>query len=347
MLDGPAYKTSSVKTPKKILIIKPSSLGDVVHGLPFLNAVSHCFPESEIHWVIARGLEGLLEGNPMVKRLIVINKDIWKKISRAADTVLDVNRLFREIRKEGYDLAIDLQGLLRSGLISMASGAPVRIGFAEAREGSRFLYTDRVKGGRDLHAVDRYLKIAAAMGCDTDKVAFPFPFFRSEDSWVSSFIRDLREYAVLVPGARWKTKVWPAEYFGKVASMIPMRSVVVGSSADIGVAEEIVATSGGKAVSVAGKTTLKELIEIMRGARIAISNDSGPMHIAAAVGVTVIAIFGPTSPQRTGPYGKSHLIIQSGAVCSPCFKKNCVDLKCMREVMPEDVGKKAMDVLKS
>ncbi len=336
-----------MKSPKKILIVKPSSLGDVVHSLPFLNAVSHCFPESEIHWVIASGLEGLLEGNPMVSRVIVINKDIWKKISHAADTVLDVKRLFREIRKERYDLAIDLQGLLRSGLITIASGAPVRIGFAEAREGSRFFYTDRVKGGRDLHAVDRYLKIAAAMGCETDKVAFPLPFFNSKGSWVRSFMNDLSEYVVLVPGARWKTKVWPAENFGRVASMIPVRSVVVGSSADKGFADEIVSSSGGKAVSVVGKTTFPELIEIMRGCRLAVSNDSGPMHIAAAVGVPVIAIFGPTSPQRTGPYGKSHLIVQSGAACSPCFKKKCADLKCMKNVTPEEVGKRVREVLKS
>lgn len=345
MLDGSVHKKSFVKLPRKILIIKPSSLGDVVHSLPFLNAVRHCFPESEIHWVIAKGLEDLLEGNPMVGRLIAINKDLWKKISRAADTARDVKRLFGEIRKERYDLAIDLQGLLRSGLITMASGAPVRLGFAEAREGSRFFYTDRVKGGRDLHAVDRYLKIAAAMGCESDKTVFPLPPFKNEGSWVRSFLKDLGEYAVLVPGARWKTKIWPAENFGKVASMIPMRSVVVGSSADTEFANEIVSSSRGRAVSVAGKTALTELVEIMRGARLAISNDSGPMHIAAAVGVPVIAIFGPTSPERTGPYGKSHFIVRSGAKCSPCFKKKCADLKCMKDVTPEEVGKKVSELL--
>jgi heptosyltransferase-1 len=328
-----------VKPPKKILIVKPSSLGDVVHSLPFLSSLKSCFPNSEIHWVIAKGLEGLLDGNPMISRLIVINKDVWKKISRAADTVREVKGLFREIRQERYDLVVDLQGLLRSGLITMASRAPVRIGFKEAREGSRFFYTETVRGGKDLHAVDRYLKVAGSLGCEATDAVFPFPLIKDGDSWVNAFKSDLREYIVLVPGARWNTKIWAAENFGKTASMLPLRSVVLGSGADKGIAEKVVGSSRGKAVSVAGKTGLTELIEIIRGARLAISNDSGPMHIAAALGVPVVAIFGPTSPERTGPYGGSHIIIRSGAACSPCFKKKCGDLRCMKEVTAEGVGK--------
>ena len=347
MLDSPAHTISLAKSPRKILIVKPSSLGDVVHSLPFLNSIRSCFPNSEIHWVIAKGLEGLLDGNPMISRLIVVNKDVWKKISHAADTVLEVKRLFKEIRKERYDLVIDLQGLLRSGLITMASAAPVRIGFTEAREGSRFFYTDKVRGGKDLHAVDRYLKVAVALGCEADGAVFPFPLITGGDSWVKQFKRDLNEYIVLVPGARWETKIWPAENFGKVASLLPVRSVVVGSGGDKGIAEKVVGSSRGRAVSVAGKTSLTELIEIMRGARLAISNDSGPMHIAAAFGVPVVAIFGPTSPERTGPYGSSHNIVRSGAACAPCFKKKCRDLKCMKGVTPEEVGKRVRELFEA
>jgi heptosyltransferase-1 len=344
---APTHTISLVKTPKKILIVKPSSLGDVVHSLPFLYSMKSCFPRSEIHWVIAKGLEGLLDGNPMINRLIVINKDVWKKISHAADTVREVRRLFKEIREERYDLVVDLQGLLRSGLITMASSAPARIGFTEAREGSSFFYTDKVRGGKGRHAVDRYMKIAVALGCEKVGAVFPFPPFKNGDSWVRSFKRDLKEYVVIVPGARWETKIWPAENFGKVASLLPVRSVVVGSSADIGIGEKIVSSSRGRAVSVAGKTTLTELIEIMKGARLAISNDSGPMHIAAAFGVPVVAIFGPTSPERTGPYGSSHVIIRSGAACAPCFKKKCADLKCMKEVTPEEVGKRVRELFEA
>ena len=345
MFRAPAHNIPLVKSPGKILIVKPSSLGDVVHSLPFLSSIRSCFPKSEIHWVIAKGLEGLLDGNPMISRLFVINKDLWKKISHAADTVLEVKRLFKEIRAERYDLVVDLQGLLRSGLITMASRAPVRIGFTEAREGSGFFYTAKVRGGKDLHAVDRYMKIAAALGCETAGAVFPLPSFGNRDEWLKSFRKDFDEYVVIVPGARWDTKIWPAAHFGEVASRLPVRSVVVGSGADKGIAEEVVGSSRGKAVSLAGRTTLTELIEIMMGARLVISNDSGPMHIAAAVGVPVVAIFGPTSPERTGPYGDSHTIIRSGAACSPCFKKKCGDLKCMKEVKPSEVYKKVRHLL--
>jgi heptosyltransferase-1 len=318
--------------PPKILIVKPSSLGDVVHGLPFLNSIKSYFPEAEIHWVISKGLEGLLEGHPMINRLIIINKDMWKKISRTGETIREVRQLFKELRNENYDLVIDLQGLLRSGIITRVTGAPVRIGFKEAREGSRFFYTHKVEGGKDIHAVDRYLKIAEFLGCDISNVCFPLPLF--------SHFSLPDDYAVIVPGARWETKRWPAERFGELVAMLPLKSIIVGSKADINIADKIVSLSNGKAFSLAGKTTLKDLIEIMRGARFVVSNDSGPMHIAVASGTPVIAIFGPTSPRRTGPYGNDHIVIESSLECSPCFKKKCKKFDCMDAITVDMVMEK-------
>lgn len=320
------------RSPKKILIVKPSSLGDVVHSLPFLNAVKSGFPKAEIHWVIARGLEGLLEGHPMIDRLIVINKDDWKRAAKAGKTAAEIGRLFKSLREECYDLVVDLQGLFRSGIITMATGAPMRMGFEEAREGSRFFYNRRITGGKETHAVDRYLKVAGALGCDTGEAVFPFPLVKSEAEEVSRLQESLKEYAVVVPGARWETKVWPAGNFGKVASMLPWKTVVIGSRADEQKAEEVVRASGGKAFSLAGKTSLRELIAIMRQAKLVISNDSGPMHIAAGFNVPVVAIFGPTSPRRTGPYGEGHIIVTSDVDCAPCFRKRCGDLKCMEGI---------------
>ena len=327
-----------IKNPQKILIVKPSSLGDVVHSLPFLNAMKTCFPEAEIHWVIAKGLEGLLDGNPMIKRLWVINKDAWKKIDNAKNTVTEIRNLFKGLKKEKFDLVIDLQGLLRSGIITKATGAPVRIGFQEAREGSRFFYTHKVKGGKDIHAVDRYLKIASFLGCDVSDVSFPFS--PESSSIFNSQLLTLnlpKEYAVIVPGARWKTKRWPPEKFGELASRLPVQSVIVGSKADKDIADLIVSLSEGKTISLAGKTSLKELIAVMRKAKFVISNDSGPMHIAAALGIPVYAIFGPTDPLRTGPYGKGHTIIRAAIPCAPCFKKTCEDVKCLEGLSADKV----------
>ncbi len=330
---------------RKILIVKPSSLGDVVHSLPFLNAVKHCFPTAEIHWVIAKGLEGLLEEHPMVTKCIVINKDLWKKISRAGDTVAEIRELYRRLRSEHYDLVVDLQGLLRSGLITMATHAPKRVGFAEAREGSRLFYTEKVKGGRDLHAVDRYMKIAAYLGCPAAESGLLFPLPQKQSDRMTRIRTDLQEYAVIVPGARWRTKIWPPENFGKVAARLPIRSVVIGGGSDRAIAGEVVSASSGHAQSLAGETDLSELIELMRGARIVITNDSGPMHIAAALNVPVIAVFGPTSPVLTGPYGKGHVSMQSKEPCAPCFKRECADMKCMHGITPEAVAEKVRAIL--
>lgn len=330
----------------KILIVKPSSLGDVVHSLPFLNAIDTCFPQAEIHWVIAKGLEGLLEGHPMIERLIIINKDLWKQITLVGNTLKEIRELFSQLRREKYDMVIDLQGLLRSGLITWATDAPVRVGFSEAREGSRLFYTKKVTGGKEIHAVERYMKVAAELGCeDLDRV-FPFPPSDGSDSEVKK-LAGPGPYAVLVPGARWKTKVWPAESFGKVAAMLPLRSVVVGGDADRVIADEVVLNSGGKARSLAGQTGLRTLTEIMRTAKVVITNDSGPMHIAAALNIPVIAIFGPTSPGRTGPYGAGHVVLQSKAGCVPCFRRKCRDsLQCMQDVTPEAVCQAALEVLR-
>ena len=322
---------------RKILVVKPSSLGDIVHSLPFLNSIKACFPKAEIHWVIAKGLEGLLECHPMVDRLIIINKDMWKKLSRTKETIKEVKQLLKDIRNERYDLAVDLQGLLRSGVITMASRAPLRIGFSEAREGSRLFYNVRVEGGRDVHAVERYMKIAGALGCDEKNILFPFSLCNSELHTIEDMRSEIKEYAVIVPGARWDTKIWAAGNFGRIASLLPIRSIVIGSRSDTLRAEEVVQTSGGKAISLAGRTSLKELIEVMRHARLVISNDSGPMHIAAGFQVPVVAIFGPTSPVRTGPYGTSNIVVESNAECAPCFRKKCKDMKCMRGITAEYV----------
>ena len=332
-----------ITSPQKILIVKPSSLGDVVHSLPFLNAIRKRYPEAEIHWVIFKGFEGLLEGHTMIHKLWIVDKTSWTKFNRAIDTISEIKSLLRDLKEERFDLVVDLQGLLRSGIITAATGAPVRIGFKEAREGSRVFYTDKVPGGRDIHAVDRYLKVAEFLGCDTSEVIFPLPPFEKASSFeniISSFIlhpSSFEEYVVIVPGARWMTKRWPPEYFGKLASLLHLRSIIVGSKGDVNIANKIVARSQGKSFSLAGKTDLKELIAVIKGSKFLVTNDSGPMHIAAASGVPVFAIFGPTDPARTGPYGKGHTIIRADIECAPCFKKTCDDLKCMESISAEKV----------
>jgi lipopolysaccharide heptosyltransferase I len=331
---------------KKKLIIKPSSLGDVVHSLAFLNAIKTCYPDASIHWVLSKGLEDLLDGHPMIEKLWIIDKDKWKSPSHFLKTIIEFRNLSKSLKAENFDLVVDLQGLFRSGLIASLTKARDIIGFREAREGSRFFYTRQIEGGNKIHAVDRYLRIAGSLGCNVSDIRFPLNTSNNFGELKNKFsLPD--EYIIVVPGARWNTKRWPAERFGKVSSELNVRSVIVGSGSDSEVAEVAKNNSGGNAISLAGKTTLKELIAIIKNARFMLTNDTGPMHMAAALQVPVYAVFGPTDDTLTGPYGKKKVVFKSDSDCSPCFKKDCDNMKCMEGVAVDTVVseiKKDMDL---
>jgi lipopolysaccharide heptosyltransferase I len=322
-------------TPRKILVIKPSALGDVVHSLPFLSAIRKRYGDAEIHWLIARSFEDLLRSHPMISRLWVIDKDRWKRLSNVSATVRSLRVLMRQLRAERYDLVVDLQGLFRSGLLCGATRSPVRVGFREGREASPLFYSHRIRGGRDCHAIERYMKVARSLGADADRIEYPFGWDLSPSHHPANLPYD---YVVMAPAAGGEAKRWPAERFGQLASRLPWPSVVISGRSDAHLVEQVVAASSGRALSLAGKTSLREAAAVIRRARAFISNDTGPMHIAAALGVPVFAVFGPTSAARTGPYGPEHTIITARLACSPCYRrKRCSNWICMEKVSVDRV----------
>ena len=321
--------------PKKILIIKPSALGDIVHTLPFLDTIKHTYPDASIHWVVARGLHTFLENHPLIDKLWIFDKEKWKRPGKLPQTIQELVSLTSELRQERFDVSVDLSGLLRSGLITMAANARYKIGFKEADEGSTFFYSHRIHGSMQIHAIDRYLKIAEAMGCRPTPVRYPFAPYDSSPS----ICRDLpKEYVVITPSAGKEANRWPAERFGQLAAQLDLPSLLIGGKSDQPVAEQVVRNANGKAISLAGKTSLKELIPIIGNAKYFITNDTGPMHIAAALNVPVFAIFGPANPVRTGPYGKDHTVIREDLPCSPCYAwKPCAEWQCMEAISVEKV----------
>ncbi len=325
-----------IRQPSRILIVKPSSMGDVVHALPVLNALKTSYPYVEIDWVIAKGLEGLLLGHRMINDLIVINKDDWKALKNIAFTGKEIARLFERLKGGRYDIAIDLQGLLRSALITVSTGASVRIGFSDAREGSPIFYNHTVKGGSDIHAVDRYMKIAYALGCSKSPINFPFPEFNPGTS-ARDLVSKMGTFYVLIPGARWQTKKWLPESFAALIDMLDHRSVLIGGVSDKSAGSQIAALSGDKAVDAIGDTSIQDMIYIISNCRAVITNDTGPMHIAAALGKPVVALFGPTNPMRTGPYGTNNIVIKSSLDCAPCYKKSCSKDSCMNNISVQEV----------
>ena len=342
----------------KLLIIKPSSLGDIIHTLPFLKAIKDSFPDARIDWVISKNLKGLIENNPLINEVIVFDKDSWKKIKNLPGTINEMSLLKKILKSKKYDIAVDLQGLLRSGIITYYTPAGTKIGFADAREGSRFFYNRKISVNGTVHAVDKCLEIARAIGAVAGKVKFPLTIDETSKNRVKKLTNNLNEYVVVVPSARWITKIWPAEYFTALIRKIKLPCVIAGGKGDREIAKKIIDLLNDKnmdnpslsplnkggirgVVDLCGRTDLKELVALIAGARAVVSNDTGPMHIAAAFNKPLVALFGPTDPVKTGPYGwqknKNFRVIKSGVSCSPCFKKKCSNLICMDNISVDEV----------
>lgn len=317
----------------KILIIKPSSLGDVIHSLPFLKAIRKTFQDAHIQWVISKNLKEILEGHPLINKLVVFDKDSWKSLKNLPKTIKEAAGFIKTLRAEHYDMVIDLQGLLRSGFITFLAPSPLKIGFKQAREGSRLFYNKKVSVNGALHAVDKCLEIAKVVGAKIEKVEFALYIDDLIRKKVENLIGNIGEYIVIVPSAKWETKRWSPRNFGTLISKLPIPCVITGSNADKQTTQQVMASSGGKGINLCGKTGLKELAALIAGAKAMVSNDSGPMHIGTALGVPVIALFGPTDPKKTGPYGwqenKNLKVLTASLPCSPCFKKKCKEPLCM------------------
>ncbi len=333
------------KEPEKILIIKPSAWGDIVHSLPFLAVVKKRYPKCEIHWVIAKGLHTFLEGHPLIHKLWIMDKDGWKDFGRIGKSLTEMNAFRRGLKKERFDISIDLSGLLRSGLISWAAAARYRLGFSDSDEGSPFFYSHKIKGGDQIHAIDRYLLLADLIDCDTSEITYPFPPLPDITGLLSTLPE---QFCIMVPSAGKKANRWPAKRFAALAARLHISSLVIAGDSDKDIAGEVVAGSQGKAINLAGKTGLKELVALTKRASFFICNDTGPMHIAAALEIPLFALFGPANPVRTGPYGKNSTVIRVPLDCSPCYaQKPCTqhNWRCMNELTVDTVYEHITDRL--
>ncbi|HWF62329.1 MAG TPA: lipopolysaccharide heptosyltransferase II [Nitrospira sp.] len=331
--------SSSLKT-ARILLIKPSSLGDIVHAFPVVSAIKTQWPGSHITWVVKRQWAGLVERAEGIDRVWPIEMTVRSWIGEG-----------RALRAQRFDLAIDLQGLFRSGILARFSGAPTRIGFANGREGSPWFYTHRVPVlSPDIHAVDRYLSVATALGVSLpDKPRFGFRLLE-EDMTVVRKICQSKGFSVDKPwvamniGARWPTKRWPLASFAAVVDQLHETHrdpvVMIGGSDERTYMNKLRALTDRPFIDLSGDIPLGYLLALLSKATVMITNDSGPMHIAAALGVPVVAIFGPTSAARTGPYGGGYQVLTSRIPCSPCFSRVCrhnPELECLHLIKPTQV----------
>ena len=354
----------------RILIIKLSSIGDVVHTLPSLWALRKALAGSgasvEIDWLVEEAASSLLTGHPMIDNLIVVKNRGWIT-NRGANI-----KTAKYLRSRRYDMVLDFQGLMKSGIWVLLSKGQRRIGFSNARELSHAFLNDKVApGDPELHAVERYLQLArhaigrtaackAVAGKKDPNPEVEFPM-ADMDRPIEHIKRLLKKHGLgagrggpkskgffaMVPHARWPTKLWGDEPFVEFAknaiARYDMDAVLTGGVMDRASLDSMRTRIGPRAANLAGQTDLTELAALFSKADFVVTVDSGPMHIAAAVGTPVIALFGPTSPARTGPYGKldgptgGHTVITHRLDCSPCFKKKCPEPVCMTGITVEEV----------
>ncbi len=351
----------------KILILKPSSLGDVVQALPVLRLLKRHWPESEIYWWVDSNLAPLLEGDPDLTGVVRFERRRWAAPAHWPEMWRGVLWM----RAQVFDLVIDLQCLARSGAFAWLANGQLLVGLDEPREGARGFYDLVVpRGSFHTHAVDWYLAVLARLGVP---VHWDFDWLPERPSvaagvkrkWFdaagiatsgppslpptpSTTIQAL-QWIALLPGARWPNKRWPAEHFAELVGHLTtrlesVRFVILGAAEDKSLAKAITLAAPERCLDVTGQTSLSEMVECLRLCQLVVTNDTGPMHVAVALHKPVVALFGPTEPRRTGPYGQRQNVVQLALPCVPCLKPYCTynrPLECLRGITPAEISEHA------
>ena len=345
--DSSALKSSGAAgPPARILIVRLGALGDIVHALPVAAALRRAFPSARIDWLVSAKHRELLDLVPIIDRRLVIN-------DRAdASGGSSVMQAIGDLRRQHYDVAIDLQGLIKSAMLARLSGASRVIGFSSSyvRERlARLFYTDvhdpgttgvRTSAGSGRHIVHINLGLLEAVGISNASVEFAI---EDVDSSAARAVQDATggRYVLLNPGAAWPNKRWPPDRFGAIARRLRdkgLPSAVLWGPQEEPLAREVVAHSEGSAM-LAPRTTIADLVALSRGASLMVSGDTGPTHIAAAVGTPLVALFGPTRPQRNGPWLPDDVCVSRADVCQCHHLRQCrLATMCLMDVQVEEVA---------
>ena len=336
------FKEQSVN----ILIVKLSAIGDVIHTLPSLATLRELYPQAHITWVVEEAAADLIRNHPCLDEVLVSGRKRWSRDLRAGQfrqTLSEISAFIKALRQRHYDLVIDFHGLFKSSMIVLLSGGKRKLGYDSWQELSGWFLNEKIPENMNKHAVDRYLDFTRYLGAKTGRIQFVLPSDPKAEENARILLRNNnlkdKNFIALNPVALWETKLWNNKKFAHLGDLIShelqMKVVFTGSEKET--IEKIISSMTTDGVNMGGETSLLDLACIYKKARMVISTDSGPMHLAAAVGTPVIALFGPTDPARTGPYGAGHAIIRAGVDCSPCLLKKCSTKKCMEDISPQQV----------
>lgn len=328
---------------KNVLIIKLSAIGDVIHALPVSHAIKETYPDAHITWVVEPPAYDLLTNNPYIDEIILFRKKEFKSWKGFCKNFPDFSA---KLREKKYDVVLDLQGLAKSGILAFLARGAKKIGTCDMREMSGYISKPTVGDNANGHIVERYLDVARAIGCRVDNVVFPIYPTKEEEERAHYLIREdgrLRgDYIAIAVGTNWPNKCWPIENIARLADLLyilGMKPVLVGGGKEEErIAKEIHKKMRSTALSLVGKTSLKELAAVIRGARAFVGGDTGPTHLAAGLGIPTVEIMGPTDANRNGPYGQQQNAIEIEAECKHCWKRKCAkNIVCLENITPQQV----------
>jgi len=327
--------------PGSVLIVKPSSLGDVVTALPVLRGLRRTFPQVRIAWFVARALAPVLSGEDDLDEVIPFDRPLLGRAWRSPRAATALWALVRRLGRERFDWALDLQGLWRSGFFTAVTRARLRAGFADAREGAGVFYTHRIPVA-ERHTVDRNIALARRLGIDARPQDMRLTVPAKGREFAETFCREHGlspgGFLVCVPPTRWPTKQYPLRHWRRcvagLAKRLPL--VIVGGSGDVRQCRAVAQGAGEGVIDLGGRTDLVELVGLIAAARGVLCSDSAAKFIASAVGVDSVTLIGPTRPERTGPYRLGRAVV-ADVPCQGCLKRRCSHITCMESIRPDDV----------
>lgn len=343
-----------------ILLVKLSAIGDVLHTLPVLNALRQAFVDAHITWLVEEAAAALIEGHPALDRVLICRRKSWIrdwKAGRRKAVVEEAADFVARLRDTVYDVVLDFQALLKGALWIALCRGKRKIGFdrgMEHMEHSYWFLNERIPPiSMEVHALERNLVMLEPLGIrNVQDVVYRLPITTDHRNRVRRLLQPLsgsRPIVCINPVAKWDTKLWTARGFAAVADRLVAEVgaavIFTGAQEDRGRIDDIRDRMSRHALDVSGQTDLMTLAALYETADAVISTDTGPMHLAAAVETPVVALFGPTAPWRTGPYGNRHRVIRLGTACSPCFRRSCTNPVCMLGIDPESVAQAVVGVL--
>lgn len=346
--------------PKRILIVRLGSMGDVIHALPAVKALRDALPDTGVDWLIEERWAELLCGRgaprrgprsparPLVDWVHTVDLRAWRKSLFTLPVTQQIARAWNDVRSAKYDLAIDLQGAIRSAILARWSGARTVWGAAEAWESPASLWYTRNAITRGAHVIEQNFSIVEAIvQTNLSAPAVQFPRDRETDNRIDRLLSEagVRDFAIVNPGAGWGAKRWPVERYGLVAKSLAregLRSIINYGPGEDELARATQAAGEGAGIPL--KSSISELIALMRRAKLFIGGDTGPLHLAAALRVPVVAIFGPTNPARNGPYGTRSVVLRSPASRTSHARHSQPDLGLL-DISVDDAVRAARELL--